>query len=110
MAFPLRRLFLARRTIERRAPVLHDAFDLALAAGARPPFAVIDPEIVLEVAERAVGAAVVAQRRAAGLDGVVERRLDGVDQRARTIVRFSIAVGDGRGLPLWRQPRAEQRL
>ena len=37
---------------------------------------------MLEIAERAIGAAVVAQRGAAGGDGVLEYRLDGIDQRA----------------------------
>ena len=72
--------------------------------------AVVDPEIVLEIAERAVGAAMIAQRRAAGLDRVVEHRLDGVDQRAR---RARSARRDGRRwwrLALRRQQCAMQRL
>jgi hypothetical protein len=41
---------------------LCEALDLALAtAGARFAFAVIDQKIVLEVTERAVGAAMIAQ-------------------------------------------------
>src|ERR1017187_7132207 len=104
------RLFLAWRTIERRAAGLHDAFDLALAARTRRALAVIDLETVLEIAERAVGTAVVAQRGAAGLNRVLEHRLDGIDQRAGTCGRLSVAVGDGGGEPLGREPRAVQRL
>src|SRR5687768_8363697 len=68
------RLLLTNRTEERRAPALHDALDGAFAAGrdAALALAVVDPEVVLEHAKRAVGQAVVAQRRAAGLDRIVE--------------------------------------
>src|SRR5450830_48820 len=103
-------LFLTKQTIERRAAGLHDAFDLALAARTRRTLAVIDLETVLEIAERAVGTAVVAQRRAAGLNRVLEHRLDGIDQRAGTCVRLTIAVGDSGSKPLGSEPRAEQRL
>src|SRR5665647_3482413 len=89
-----RSLLLAAWAIERRAGILHDAFDLALAGRAWRALAVIDQEIVLEVAERAVGPAVVAQRRAAGLDGVMQHRLDGIDQRDRARIRLAVAVGD----------------
>src|ERR1700730_7533105 len=74
--------FLTLRTPERRAPVLgespHDSFTsggLALFA-----FAVIDPERMLEIAEFAGGLAVIAQRRAASLDGLIEHRMDCRDQ------------------------------
>jgi hypothetical protein len=61
---------------------------------------VIDPEIVLEHAELAVGAAMVAQRRAAGLDGLVEHRLDRVNQPFRPVVRCSGPGRDRRGAAL----------
>src|SRR5581483_7967296 len=97
-----RGLFLARRAIEGRAAVLHDALDLALAAWAGLALAVIDLEIVLEVAERAVGAAVVAQARTPGLDGV--------DQGNGARGRLAAAVGDGRGRAFRRQPCPKQCL
>ena len=52
----------------------------------------------------------VAQRRAAGLDRVVQHRLDGIDQGLGAPVRLAEAVGDGRGLSLRGEPRAIQRL
>ena len=50
---------LACRTIKRRAAVLHDALDGAVAARrpARLAFAIVDAEVMLEHAELAVGAA-----------------------------------------------------
>jgi hypothetical protein len=41
---------------------LHDAFDLAFTVRAWLALAVVDLEIMLEIAERSVGTAVIAQR------------------------------------------------
>src|SRR5579862_7746294 len=103
---------LARRTIERRAPVLHDAPDGAWTTGraALFAFAVVDTEAMLEHAEPAVGEFVIAQRRAAGFDRVVENNLDALDQAFGTFVRCACFRGDGRRQALWRQRRAMQRL
>src|SRR5262249_52388882 len=75
-----RRLALAHRTEKRRSAGLHHAPDGAFAArrGAAFAGAVVDAEIVLEVAELAVGAAMIAQRGAAGGDRVREHGLDGI--------------------------------
>src|SRR6266542_3103326 len=64
---PLRHLALADRAKKRRSAALHHAPDGAFAArrGAAFAGAVVDAEIVLEIAELAVGAAVIAQRGAA---------------------------------------------
>ena len=53
---------------------MHDPSHETLAARrrARRTFAIIDPKIVLEIAELAIGLAMVAQRRAAGLDRRVQ--------------------------------------
>src|ERR1043165_7389109 len=76
-------LFLTHRAEEGRARALHDAFDRALEFRRRAFLAgaIVDPERVLEIAEVAVGLAVIAQRRAAGLDRVVQHRLDGICER-----------------------------
>src|SRR5216683_2833101 len=99
-------------TQKRRPPVLHDPLNLATASrrNARFALAVIDAEMVLEIAKLAIGLAVIAQRRSAGLDGVVEHRLDGVDQRRRLGVRGAGACRNGGGAPLRRQPRPVQGL
>src|SRR5689334_18095300 len=69
---------LAAGAIERRTPRLHDALDLPFAAGtgARLTLASVDGKIVLEHAEFAVGALVIAQRRAARLHRLAQHRLD----------------------------------
>ncbi len=58
------RLFLARRAEERRAPRLHDTLDGPSAAGIGTSlaFAIIDPERMLEIAQRAIRLDMVAQR------------------------------------------------
>src|SRR5580700_8113696 len=105
-------LLLAARAIKRRAAVLHDALDCAAAAGRAAffAFAVVDPEIMLEHAESAVGQLVIAQRRAAGFDGVVEHALDALDQTRGALVRRAGFRGNGRRQALRRQPRQIQRL
>src|SRR5581483_3331119 len=105
-------LFLAARAKESRAAVLHDALDRAFASrrDAGLALAVIDAEIVLEIAERAVGAPMIAQRRAARLDRIVEHGSDRVGQRNSALVRRAGFAGDGESHALGRQPRAMQRL
>src|SRR5215467_14400137 len=78
-------LLLAHRAEERRPSILRDPLDGAPASLRNTGFAlaVIDAEMVLEIARLAVGLAVIAQRRAARLDGSMEHRLDGVDQHHR---------------------------
>src|SRR3974390_1200388 len=95
---------------EGRATALHDTLDLALAMPAWFTLTVIDLKIVLEVAECAVGEAVVAQRRAAGVDGVLKHRLNGIGERPCAHIRRALMVGDVGGNPFGRKPRAEQRL
>src|SRR5262249_41038126 len=106
------RLLLAHRAEEGRAAVLGEAPDATGAAAGRTSLAlaVVDPEIVLEHAELAVGALVVAQRRAASRDRVVERRFDGVDQRRGALVRRTVAQRQRRSLTARRQPGAVERL
>src|SRR5262245_58498143 len=72
------RLALADRAVERRPPALGLAPYRAPATGpgARFALAAVGAELVLEQAAGAVGALVVAQRGAAGADGVVENGLD----------------------------------
>src|SRR5262249_50311444 len=102
---------LAHRAEERRAPVLHHALHCPFAArgGAWFALAVIDAEMMLKISELAVRLAVVAQRRAAGLDRRVEHRLDGLDERVGALVRGA-ARRDGRGAALRRHVCAVQRL
>src|SRR5262249_6449602 len=72
--------------------------------------AVVDAEIVLEVAELAVGAAMIAQRGAAGGDRIREHGLDGIDQPLRALVRRRSLARDRGRAPLGREPRAVERL
>src|SRR4051794_20485826 len=108
----LRSSLLTHRT-EKRAPrPLHDAPDRALAAR-RYAFltgAVVDPEIVLEIAELAVGAAMIAQRRAAGADRIVEDRTNRFSKGVRAPIWLSMSIRDGRCNALGREMRAVQRL
>ena len=78
-------LVLTGWTIESRPSSLDDAAYGSSAAFSRARFALaaIDLESELEFSERAVGALVVAERRAAGPDGVLEHRLHAIDQRLR---------------------------
>src|ERR1700759_225556 len=103
------RSLLALRTPEGRSAVLGEALHHA-AAAAFLAFAVVDQKRVLEIAELARGLAMVAQRRAAGLDRLVQHRVNGVDQPFCVIGRRALAVGQSRGLAFGRQMRAIQRL
>src|SRR5437660_1358942 len=75
---PPKTLLLTHRAEKRRPPTLYDPLDLAAASRRDTGFAlaVVDAKMVLEIAKLAVGLAVIAQRRSARLDGVVEHRLD----------------------------------
>src|SRR5262249_30207511 len=96
LSFTDRCSLLAHRAKERRAAALPDALDGAVAAArdARLALAVVDPEIVLEQPDLAVGAAMIAERRAAGLDRILEHRLDRVDQPLRALVGRAGSIGD----------------
>src|SRR5579884_426426 len=93
---------LADRTVEGRARALDDAPDRAAAARARTrlALAVVDAEPVLKQAELAVGTAVVAQRRAARLDGIAQHCADRLGEPLRPFVRRILAVRERRGAPL----------
>jgi len=95
-------LLLAGRAIKGGAPGLHDALDPALAAAgdAGLAFAVVDPEIVLESAEFAVRALMVAQRRPAGLDRIF--RAAGAGARIACVTSagpIGVAIGLAFGVP-----------
>src|SRR5262245_35003628 len=83
---------------------------MATRRGARLALAVIDTEVVLEISELAVGAAVIAQRGAAGLDRRLEHGLDGIDQRLRAPVGKTRSRRDRGGPPPGREPRAVECL
>src|SRR5450631_2771670 len=103
---------LALRTPEGRASVLGEPLDDAAAAVclAFLAFAVINLDRVLEIAEFAGGLAMVAQRRAAGLDRLIQHRVNGIDQAFGVIGRFSFFCRQGRGQSSRRQMRTKQRL
>src|SRR5947209_8443971 len=105
-------LLLTHRAEERAPRPLHDALDRAFASLRRAllAFAIVDAEIVLKVAELAVGAAMIAQRRAAGADRIVEHRANCFRERVRTPVRLAVLIRDGRCNALGREMRAVQRL
>src|SRR4029450_13182990 len=105
-------LALADRAEERRSAALHHPPDRAITARrrARFPGAIIDAEIVLEVPELAIGAAVIPQRGAAGRDRLREHGLDGIHQTLRALVRRPGLGRDRRGTPPGRQPRPVKRL
>ena len=75
---------------------------------ARLALAVINPEIVLEVSEGAIGAPMITQRGSTGLDRIHEHGLDGFDQPFGALVRSAVSVGDCRRLTPGRKLRAEQ--
>src|SRR5579883_868424 len=76
---------LTPRTIEGGAARLYDSEDAAFAARLRAGGAllVVDLEAMLEIAQRAVRLAMVAQGRAAGGDGLFEHGANGARQRMR---------------------------
>src|ERR1700685_2026712 len=76
-------LVLAFRAVECRAPGLRDPGDdpTAIFPRARQSFAIVDFEDVLEIAQFTVGLPVIAQSRAAGLDGFLEHVADRLGDR-----------------------------
>src|SRR5262245_43180729 len=80
-------LLLALRAPEGRATILVEAADGAAAAGGAAflALAVVDLERMLEITELARCLAMVAQRRAAGLDRLVQHRVDFFHQPPRVI-------------------------
>src|SRR6266566_305194 len=106
------RSFLAHRTKERGAAVLGNApHDAGAAAGrTAAALAVVDAEFVLKAPELAVGAAMVAQRGAAGRNGILEHGLDRRDQPFGVRRGRAIARRQRRGPALRREPRAVERL
>ena len=105
-------LFLARRAIEARAAALHDSHDRSAAARprARGALAVVDREGVLEIAERAVGLAMIAQGRAARCDRLLQHLANGLDERLGGPRRRALGVDERPRLAQRRKPRAMQRL
>src|SRR3954447_23300618 len=83
---------LALRAPEGRSSVLREPPHHAAAAGgdAGLAFAAVDLERVLEIAEFAGGLAVVAERRAAGGNGLVQHRMDRLDQADRVVGRRAL--------------------
>src|SRR5665213_2137066 len=108
----LLRLFLAFRAPERRAPVLGESpHDSAAARGlAFFAFAVVDLKRVLEIAEFAGGLAMIAQRRAAGLDGLIEHAVNRRHQPLGMVGRRCLFGCQRGGQPSRRQMRTKQRL
>src|SRR5205814_10281788 len=90
---------LADRTIECRPAGMHRAADdAAVIPRARLALAVVHREAVLELAELASGADVIAERRAAGGDG----RLENVaDRRRQPLGRGRRPAGLGRKAVRW---------
>src|SRR5436190_16625605 len=105
-------LFLALRAPEGRAAVLVEAANGAAAAPglALLALAVIDLERMLEITEFTRGLAMVAQRRTAGLDRLVQHRVNLVHQIPRMIGGFAFFGRKGRGEPAWRQMGAVECL
>src|ERR1700736_729089 len=103
---------LALRAPERRAAVLGKAPHDAATPGGLTflAFAIINLKRMLEIAEFAGGLAMVAQRRAAGLDRLIQHRVNGIDQAFGVIGRFSFFCRQGRGQSSRRQQRTKQRL
>src|ERR1700722_18474687 len=104
--------FLAFRAPECRASVLGEPpHDSATSRGlAFFAFAVVDLKRVLEIAEFAGGLAMIAQRRAAGLDGLIEHAVNRRDQPPGMVGRLCLFGCQCRGQSSRRQMRAEQRL
>src|SRR5687767_4261745 len=94
---PVWMLLLAGGAEKGGAAGLHDALHLAFATAGNAglSLAVIDPKIMLEGAKLAVGPLVVAQRGAAGLDRILQHRLDRLDQACSPLVRRAGFAGDG---------------
>src|SRR6266704_7074343 len=102
------RSLLTYGTKERGAAVQGDApHDAGAAAGrAAAALAIVDAELVLKAAEFAVGAAMIAQRGAAGRDGTLEHDLDRRDEPLRVRGRRACARRQRCGLASRRETRA----
>src|SRR6266566_4422551 len=89
---------LAFRAPEGRAPVLGESPDDAATPRGLAffAFAVVDLKRMLEVTEFARGLAMVAQRRAAGLNRLVQYCMNRIDQALRMIRRFAFLCRQGR--------------
>src|SRR6476646_11736616 len=100
-------LFLAFRTPESRAAVLCKPLDDAAAFRglAFLAFTIVNLKRVLEITKFAGGLAMVAQRRAAGLDGLVEHRVNCRHQPPGVIGGFSLLRRQRRSQPSRRQMR-----
>src|SRR5580704_10224858 len=105
-------LALADWAIEGGAAGLRLAADQAwaVASGTGLALAVVDGEIVLEIAELAIGADVIPQRRAAGSDCRLEDRPDRLGKPVGTGERFSFSVGERARRPVRRQTGMPERL
>src|ERR1700730_9197182 len=105
LAGPRRDLFLAFRAPKGRAAVLRKAPHDAVTAGSLAflALAVVDLERMLEIAELAVGLAMIAQRRSASLDGLVQHRVDRRHQAAGVIGRLALFCRERCGQPSRRQ-------
>src|SRR4051812_4888030 len=103
---------LADRTIEGGATRLDKAGHRAGAAriGAGLALPVVDPEPVLEIAQRAIHLSVVAQGRASGLHGFIENVADDGGQLRRLAGRLARGGREGAGMGLRVQTGAKQRL
>src|SRR5690606_28544681 len=99
-------------TVEGGAAVLHPPLDCATAAraGAHTPRTIVDRKAVLEIAERAVRLAMVAQRRTPSRDRLGNH---GVDRRCEPVGRHTVlprVFGERACRAKWRQTRTMQRL
>src|SRR5580700_5251053 len=105
-------LLLTDRTPESRTSALNDATHPPSASGGGTglALAVIDAKIVLEQPQLTVGAAVIAQRRAAGFDRLVEHVLDRLHETLGALGRRARSRRQGRCGALGRQARAVQSL
>lgn len=83
---------LTLRAPKGRSSILHEALhDAGTAIGlAGFALAVIDLKRVLEIAQLSRGLAMVAQRRAAGLDGEIEHIMDGIDKMRGALGRLAL--------------------
>src|SRR5215510_15474177 len=95
-------LSLTHRAEKGRASGLHHALDDAVAAPCRTmlALAIVDAEIVLEQAKLAVGLFVVAQRGAAGLDGILQHCFDRLHQPLGALVGRTRTRRNGRSAAL----------
>src|SRR5215204_5426727 len=103
---------LTARAVEGRAARLDEPPHGRAAALRRAALAlaVVDAERMLEIAERAVRLRVVAQRRAAGLDGLAQHRADLLRQATGALARIAGGRRERARGGFRMQPGPEQRL